>query len=444
MTDAHKSSMENAVAYASRRSALLRALGDDAVLILTAAPELRAGRDGELRYLGDPDLFYLTGHPEPETVAVLDGLTSRFILFVRERDAERERWNGPRGGVDAARVHYGAQEAFAITELNERLPKIMASARHVYARLGASAQLDALLRGSMRQALARKPRTGRGPLTLSDPSLLLDEMRLRKDPLELGLMREAARISTLAFLQAARAVRHGGGEWEVEAALEFVMRREGADGPAFPTIVASGANATVLHYTSNDRRMLDGQLVLVDGGARHRMYCADISRTFPVSGRFTPAQRDLYDIVLAARDAAIASVRPGATIDDVHSAALHALLEGLTGHGLLHGSMEELLAREEDYKVFLPHRTSHWLGLDVHDPGDYVVNGAARVLEAGMVLTIEPGLYVSPGTDAPADWRGAGVRIEDDVLITLDGCEVLTGALPADADSIEAMVGERA
>jgi Xaa-Pro aminopeptidase len=444
MTDAHTSPPENALAYAKRRSAMLRELGDDAVLILTAAPELRAGRDGELRYRIDPDLFYLTGYPEPEAVAVLDGGTSRFTLFVRERDAERERWNGPRGGLEAARERYGAQDAFAITELEERLPKIMASARLVYARPGASPQLDAVLRAAMQHALARKARTGRGPLSLSDPALLLDEMRLRKDPLELALMREAARISTLAFRHAAGAVRHGGGEWEVEAALDFAMRREGADGPAFPTIVASGANATVLHYTSNDRRMLDGQLVLVDGGARHRMYCADISRTFPVSGSFTAAQRDLYDIVLAARDAAIACARPGVTIDDVHRAALHALLAGLSGHGLLQGSVEDLLANEEDYKVFLPHRTSHWLGLDVHDAGDYVVNGTARALEAGMVLTIEPGLYVSPESEAPADWRGAGVRIEDDVLITLEGCEVLTRALPADAESIEAMVGERA
>jgi Xaa-Pro aminopeptidase len=312
----------------------------------------------------------------------------------------------------------------------------------VFARLGMGRpDVDAAIMGAIASGRRLRPRTGRGLHTLSDPGLILDDMRLVKDDGEIALMREAARISVESFRDAARSIRPGAGEWQVEAALEGAFRMRGASGPAFPSIVAAGANATVLHYVANTCTMTAGDLLLVDAGARRRMYCADISRTFPVSGAFSDAQTDLYDAVLAARDAAIAAVVPGATVDEVHDAALDALVDGLITLGFVVGTRAEAKRRDDAWKPFFPHRTSHWLGLDVHDVGGYVVSGASRPLEPGMVLTIEPGIYIPASTGSgPAELHGTGVRIEDDVLVTATGREVLTAALPADRDSLMALM----
>ncbi|MFW6202233.1 MAG: M24B family metallopeptidase, partial [Gemmatimonadota bacterium] len=340
------------------------------------------------------------------------------------------------------------------------------------------------------RARRRRARTGRGPQTLVDPGAILDDMRLVKDDHEIGRIRDAARVTVEAFREAARVIRPGAGEWEVEAAIEAGFRRQGAQGFAFPSVVASGERAAVLHYIDNEYAMPADGLVLLDAGASLRHYAADVSRTFPVSGEFSPEQRSLYDVVLAARDAAIDAVRPGATIDDVHTAALHVLVRALVDHGLLVGDPHDLADDERAYKPFFPHRTSHWLGLEVHDVGDYARDGEPRTLEPGMILTVEPGLYIpdaeTPGpapaplasdhgienreppasdthaTDDAAEdvdaehddsgphpaWRtipsalrGIGIRIEDDVLVTPDGHEILTSALPADADAVQRMVG---
>ena len=430
--------------YASRRARVLDALAPDGVMILPAAPELRLGRDLELRYQPDPDLYYLTGYTEPEAVAVLAPFRSEapFTLFVRPRDPERELWTGPRGGTEAALAVFGADEAYPIGELPERLPAIIAEASTVYFRLGTGRDdVESLVRTCLIRAQRGRQREGRGPRTLVDPGAILDDMRLIKDAHEIALLRDAARITAEAFREAAPRIRAGAGEWEIEAALDAAFRKRGASGPAFPTIVAAGANATVLHYTDNTATLEAGQLLLIDAGARYRMYCGDVSRTFPVSGAFSPEQRDVYDVVLAAHDAAIAQVRPGSTLEQVHEAALRTALAALVDLGVFRGTVDELLEKKEEYRAFLPHRTSHWLGLDVHDVGDYETAGQHRRLVPGMVLTVEPGIYFPASHDAvPATLRGTGIRIEDDVLVTPSGHEVLTAALPAAAEEMEAMV----
>lgn len=435
--------------HAQRRRRLLATLeaggrSDEAgALLVAAAPELFVGADGEVRYTPDPDLYYLTGCTEPEVVLVLaPGADEPFTLFARRRDPERERWSGPRPDVDALRERYGADAVFPIDELAARLPKLVGAASVLYAPVEAGrAAVDDAVRRTLAAARRSRPRSGRGPHTLTDPRRLLAPMRLRKDAHEIGLLREAAAITAAAFVDTAARIRQAEGEWQVEAALEHAFRHSGADGPAFPTIAAGGANATVLHYMSNDAPLRNGDLLLVDAGARYRMYCGDITRTFPVGGRFTAEQRAVYDIVLHAHDAAIAAIRPGAAADAMHHAALRALVDGTIALGLIDGTADDAI-ESGSYRTFFPHRTSHWLGLDVHDIGDYVdADGSAIPLEPGMVLTIEPGLYIpADHDDAPVGLRGTGVRIEDDVLVTGDGLEVLTEPLPVLAEDVEGLV----
>ena len=429
--------------YAARRARVLESLGDDGVLVLPAAAEPVAGGDVELRYRPDPDLYYLTGYSEPESVLVLTaGTESPCTLFVRPRDAERELWTGRRGGVEAARTRFGADAAFPIAELAMRLPDLLAGRSTIYTRPGAGDRvLQDLLLGTLARGRVARQRTGRGARALADVGAVLDELRLRKDPHELALMRAAADVSVAAFRECAAAIREGVGEWEVQAALEFGFRRRGADAPAFESIVAAGDNATVLHYVANDGRMQAGELLLIDAGASVGGYAADITRTLPVSGRLTGEQRALYDAVLSAHDAALAAVRPGAPVDGIHAAAVRALVAAIVDQGLLVGDVDALVEDEQSYKRFYPHKTSHWLGLAVHDAGEYVQRGATRVLEPGMVLTIEPGLYLpAAATDLPEALRGTGIRLEDDVLVTESGAEVLTAALPIRADEVAAMV----
>ena len=429
-------------AFQERRRRVLEGLGDRALMVITAAPEIRVGFDTEFRYAVDPELYYLTGCTEPEAVLVLSSVADHapFTLFVRPRDPEREIWTGPRGGVESAVADSGADAAFPVTELEARLPALLADADTVFARLrtGRPAVDEAIVRALVTARHAR-PKRGRGPDTLVDPGAVLDDLRLFKDEQELGALRAAAAITVETFLESARDIRAGTGEWQLEAAMDAGFRRRGASGPAFPTIVASGPNATVLHHVGNDRILEEPDAVLIDAGARYAMYCADVTRTFPVSGRFGDGQRALYDIVLAAHDAAISASRPGATIAQVHDAARRILEAGLEDLGLI--GPEGTEGRDAAVKAFYPHRTSHWLGLDVHDVGDYAAAAEPRRLEPGMVFTVEPGLYVSRDCEGgPARLRGLGIRIEDDVLITPSGHEVLTGALPTDPETIERLV----
>jgi Xaa-Pro aminopeptidase len=436
-------SVEQRDLFRARRERVMSALGPQGALLLWAAPELRVG-DTELRYLVDPDLYYLTGYREPEAVLVLaPGHESPFTMFVRARDQERERWSGARGGPQAAVSDFGAHAAFTMPELAERLPTLLHDVDVLYARIDDEhSHGSELVRRIITQGRRSRPRTGKGVHTLSDPGVLLDELRVRKDPVERALLRQAAEISVAAFGDVIELIAPGRGEWEIEAALEAGFRKRGADGCAFPSIVAGGANATVLHYVSNQDTLKAGDLVLIDAGARYQMYCGDISRTFPVSGTFSPVQRTLYDAVLAAHDAALAVARPGATVADLQQAALHALLPVLKRLNLLEGkTVEAALADETSYKKFFPHKVSHWLGLDVHDVGAYAFRSGARPLEAGMVLTVEPGLYIPCDClEAPVDVRGTAVRLEDDLLITEGDCEVLTAGLPIRADEIERLM----
>ena len=429
--------------FRRRREQVLERLGAG-VAVFCAAPELLKSRDTEHRYRQDSDLHYLTGFPEPEAVAVLTphDPAARFTLFVRPRDAKRERWDGARAGVEGARERYGADAAHPVSELRDKLKELLEPADAVFYALGSSDEMDRWLVELLRGFRRTRPRSGKGPADVRDPGALVDPMRLVKEPDEVEAIRVACRVSAEGHLAAMRAARPGAGEWELEAALEGTFRSLGATGPAYPSIVGSGPNATVLHYRHNARSAEEGDLVLVDAGAEVGMYCGDITRTFPVSGRFTEPQRAVYRVVLRALEAGIAAARPGSPFSAIHEAARRALVEGMVELGLLEGEVDELIEKEA-FEPYFMHQTSHWLGLDVHDAGTYRERGGEWItLQPGMVLTIEPGLYVAADAeDAPEALRGIGVRIEDDVVITEDGCEVLTRSVPVEPDEVEALVG---
>ena len=416
--------------FRERRERVLGQLAPDDVLLIAAAPELVMGRDIHLRYVVDAELYYLTGYTEPDAVLLLDPASDApFTMFVRGRDPEHELWHGRRGGVEGARELFGAQAAWPITDLPQRLPTLLAKADTVYARPTQRPPIDAIIQQLFASGRNTRARSGRGPHILREPGDILDEMRLIKDEHEVASLRAAARISAETFLETLPQVRPDMRESDIEALLEYGFRRRGASGPAFTTIAAGGLNATVLHYVDNTARLQAGELLLLDAGARYQMYCGDISRTVPVSGRFSDQQRGLYDVVLAAHSAAIAAARPGAPFDSVHDAARKVLLDGLLSEKLI---TETQRADETVCKRFFPHRTSHWLGLEVHDVGPYVRADGPLLLQPGMVLTVEPGLYVPE--------RNTGVRIEDDILITDQGAEVLTALLPAGAAEIESLL----
>ena len=428
----------NFSAYAARRQAFLKQMGDG-VAIFPAAPTAIRSQDVEYRYRQDNDLYYLTGFPEPESLCLLSPNhdTEQFILFVRPRDKEKETWTGKRFGVEGAQEHFGVDAAYTIEQLDEVLPEHLLTAEKVYYGLGRDERLNAKILDFVNQGRLQRPRMGRGPVSLVDPGDLLHEMRLFKTPEEIDLMRRAVKASAAAHQAALRETRPGMYEYEIEALLEYHFRRNGADGPAYPSIVASGANATILHYISNDQPMQDGDLLLIDAGSEYACYCSDVTRTFPVGRAFSAPQQDIYNLVLTAQKRAIEMIRPAVGFDDVHQYATEILIDGLRDLGLLFGSTESIL-EQGDYRQFYMHRTSHWLGMDVHDVGNYRLGEASRTLEPGMVLTVEPGLYIAADADVPAAYQGIGVRIEDDVLVTADGHDVLTSAIPKELADIEA------
>src|SRR5579875_85818 len=414
---------------------------EDGVAVLPSAPVSVRSNDVEYIYRQDNDFYYLTGFAEPESVAVFapgnpDG---EFILFVRPRDREREIWTGRRAGVEGAVADVGADRAYQIDELDRVLPEILARVEKIYYPLGNNEPMNQRMVGWLRQCQAMRPRSGAGANSLLDPREILHEMRLFKQPQELELMRRAITISEQAHRRAMLKARGGKREWEVEAVIEYAFRSQGAAGPSYPSIVASGPNATILHYISNDREMRQGELLLIDAGCEYDFYASDITRTFPIGARFNPVQRDLYQLVLDAQLKGIEIVRPGISIDDVHDAALRVLVEGMRSLKLLQGSTEEIIA-SASYRRFYMHRTSHWLGMDVHDVGHYRKDGKPRLLEPNMVLTCEPGIYIaSDDEEAPAEMRGIGIRIEDDVLVTPHGHEVMSAAVPKQITDIEAL-----
>jgi Xaa-Pro aminopeptidase len=427
--------------FVRRRKQLMRIAGDDAILVLPAALERIRSRDTHYPYRQDSDLWYLTGFPEPEAVLVLvpGRKHGEAILFCRERDPEREGWDGPRSGPEGAVDRFGLDDAYPIDDLDEILPGLLEGRSRVYYHFGRDTEFDLKLIGWLNRVRAQVRSGAQPPPEFLELGHLLDELRLFKSPAELKLMQRAADISVKAHEAAMRAARPGMREYELQAEIERVFRMHDAT-PAYGSIVGAGGNACVLHYVANTAQSQDGDLVLVDAGAEYRNYASDITRTFPVNGRFGKEQRLLHDLVGAAQDAALAHARPGVPYESGHEAAVRTLTEGLLRRGLLKGTLEKNIA-DGQYKRFYRHKTGHWLGLDVHDVGDYRIDGDSRLLEPGMVFTIEPGLYVAPGdTTVAAKWRGIGIRTEDDVLVTRDGHKVLTGKLARSADEIEALM----
>ena len=427
--------------HGARRVKLAQAM-QGGVAVIPTAPERVRNRDTHYPYRYDSHFYYLTGFPEPEAALVLvSGPRPRSLLFCREKNAERETWDGFRFGPEGARERFGFDEAHPIAELDGRLSALLADQPALYFPVGADAQWDLRAMGWLNAVRAQARAGVAAPERIQDVRALVDEMRLVKDAHELGIMRRAAAISAAAHQRAMRAARPGRFEYELEAELLHEFRVRGAQFPAYWPIVAGGANACVLHYVSNDDALRDGELVLIDAGCELAGYAADITRTFPVGRKFTAAQRDVYEIVLAAQAAATAKVRAGAAWNEPHDAAVRVLAQGMIDLKLLGGTLDEALEKET-YKRFYMHRTGHWLGLDVHDAGEYKRAGEWRALVPGMVLTVEPGLYIRAADDVPKALQGIGVRIEDDALVTAQGCELLTAATPKSVSDIEALKQE--
>lgn len=427
--------------FQARREALLSRIGSD-VAIIASTPLATRNDDVEHAYRQHSDLFYLTGFEEPETVLIVTGAhkTQRMVLFVRPKDKERETWDGRRAGVEGAVTKFGADAAYPISELKDHLPGYLEGAKRVHMDLGENPAVDAALIGAMR-VVGRRERNGvTVPTAIVGLRDTLHEMRLHKWEDELAQMRTAAEITRDAHIRAMAVTRPGVFEYQIEGELHHVFLKRGARRPAYGTIVGSGDNATILHYTENDKAMVDGDLLLIDAGAEYGYYAADVTRTFPVNGKFTEAQREIYELVLAAEKAAVAEVRPGSHIDAVHDVAVKVLVEGLLRLNVLSGTVEENIASGE-YKKFYLHRTSHWLGLDVHDAGAYCIDGTPRPFAPGQVLTVEPGLYFADTDEMPERYRGIGVRIEDNILVTEQGHENLTSAIPKEIHEIESLVG---
>jgi Xaa-Pro aminopeptidase len=416
------------------------------VAIIPSALEAVRSNDTHYRYRQDSDLFYLTGFEEPESVALLSTVEGKpkYTLFVRERDPEREIWDGRREGVEGARNNYGADEAFPISQLSEKLGDALSGARTLYYRLaGGHPQLDELVLKQLSHLRAGARRGVSAPEAIIDPASLIHEMRVVKTDEEIELMQKAADIAAEAHCEAMKAVRPGMKEYELEALIEYIFRKNGASGPAYSSIVGGGANATVLHYINNDDTLRDGDLVLVDAGAEYRGYASDITRTFPVNGRFTEAQREIYELVLHAQVSCVNMAGPGITMDELKNHSIEVLTAGMVRLGLLKGDPAELI-KEEKYKQFYMHGLGHYLGMDVHDVGRYQVDGVARKLEPGMVITVEPGVYIAKDSkEVPEKYLGIGVRIEDDVLITDEGRRVLTNKVPKQIEEIEELMKRR-
>jgi len=432
----------NSVTLQRRRTRLAAAMGSG-VAIVPTAPERARNRDAHYPYRFDSYFYYLTGFAEPEAVLVIvAGPAPKSILFCRDKNPEREIWDGFRYGPEAARTAFGFDEAYPIDRLDERVPELIADRDPLYCHLGADAAWDARVTGWINRVRERVRSGVAAPGTVKDVHALLDEMRLVKGPEELELMRRAAAISAGAHRRAMRAARPGRAEYEIEAELLHEFRRHGAQAPAYTPIVASGPRACVLHYVRNDGVLKDGELLLIDAGCELDGYASDLTRTFPVGGRFSGPQREVYDLVLAAQAAAIAEVRPGNRWDAPHRAAVNVLAQGLIDLKLLSGTLGEVV-ESAAYKKYYMHRTGHWLGLDVHDAGDYKQGGEWRPLAPGMVLTVEPGCYIRDGEGVPERFAGIGVRIEDDVAVTATGAEVLTRNAPKAPTDVEAWLRGR-
>jgi Xaa-Pro aminopeptidase len=421
----------------------MRRMAPKSVAIIPGAHDTTRSNDTHYRFRQDSDFFYLTGFEEPDAIAVIKpDADKRFTMFVRPRDPEREIWDGRRAGVEGAKSEFGASDAFPIAEFESKLAEFLDGTDVLYYRLGVNRERDdAIIKEIARmRSLNRKPI--HPPQTIIDPANIVHEMRVLKSPDEIEIMQTAADIAAEAHCEAMKAVRPGMQEYQVEALIEQIFRRRGAAGPAYTSIVGAGSNATVLHYINNDGELRDGDLLLVDAGAEYKGYASDITRTFPINGRYTKPQREIYDLVLKAQMACVEMVRPGVTHDQLKQHSIEVLTEGMVELGLLQGKPEELI-KEKKYEKFYMHGLGHMLGIDVHDVGRYYFGQESRALEPGVVMTVEPGIYIAPDTeDIPEKYLGIGVRIEDDVLCTNNGPRVLTSKVPKDSEEIESLMNQ--
>ncbi len=428
--------------FARRRKALMAQMEPNSIAILASAPERQRSRDTEYAYRPDSDLYYLTGFAEPRTVLVLipGRPHGECVMFVRERDREREIWDGYRAGPEGACRDYDADDAFPIDDIDDILPGLIEGRERVYYAMGKDADFDRQVMEWVNTIKAKVRSGATPPGEFLDLSHFLHDMRLFKSAAELRVMREAGEISARAHVRAMKLCKPGLMEYQLEAEILHEFGMSGARAPAYNSIVGGGKNGCILHYIENSAPLKSGDLVLIDAGCELDYYAADITRTFPVNGKFSPEQKALYEIVLRAQEAAIECVKPGRHWNDPHNATVEVITQGLVDLGLLQGKLPELI-ESEAYKAFYMHRAGHWLGMDVHDVGDYKVGGEWRVLEPGMVLTVEPGIYVAPDNEqVPKKWRGIGIRIEDDVVVTKEGCEVLTEGVPKRVADIEALM----
>ncbi|HKO98766.1 MAG TPA: Xaa-Pro aminopeptidase [Pyrinomonadaceae bacterium] len=425
----------------SQLAEFMRRMDQNSVAIIPSARETTRSNDTHYRFRQDSDFFYLTGFEEPDSIAVIaPGREHKYTLFVRPRDPAQEIWVGKRAGVDGAKSEWGAEAAFPIEEFEEKLLEVLDGAEILYYRLGVNEEMDKKLIAKIASVRTMNRKPIQVPQTIIDPASIVHEMRVVKSDEEIELMQMAADIAAEAHVEAMKTVKPGMMEYEIEALVERVFRQKGAAGPAYTSIVGGGANATVLHYVDNKDELHDGELLLVDAGAEYKGYASDITRTFPVNGKFSPAQREIYDVVLKAQMACVEMVRPGTTHEQIKQHSIEVLTEGMVEIGLLKGEPKKLI-EDKKYEQFYMHGLGHMLGIDVHDVGVYYVDKKSRALEPGVVMTVEPGIYVSPDTkDVPDKFLGIGVRIEDDVLCTSNGPRVLTTKVPKDPDEIEAIM----
>ncbi len=431
--------------FQQRRQQVMEKIGNGTA-IFRSAPMAVMHNDVEYTYRQDSDFFYLTGFNEPDAVAILapHHPEHQFILFVQPKDQEKETWTGYLHGVEGAKEIFGADEAYSIQELDEKLPQYLEKAERIYYHLGRDKTFNTNVLNHWQKLIATFPRRGTGPTALEDTNFILHPLRLLKTAAELDNIRQATAISAQAHNRAREFTKVGHYEYQIQAEIEHTFRLEGGMGPAYPSIVASGANACILHYINNNRQVQENELLLIDAGCAYNYYNGDITRTFPVNGKFTPEQKIIYKIVLEAQLKAIEVVKAGNPYNLFHDTAVRTIVEGLVDLGLLVGDIDEII-KEEKYKPFYMHRTGHWLGLDVHDAGGYKVNEETwQTLQPGHVLTVEPGIYISPDIkpaegqpEVPEKWRGIGIRIEDDVLVTATGNEVLTATVPKKVEDIE-------
>lgn len=431
--------------FQQRRQQVMEKIGNGTA-IFRSAPMAVMHNDVEYTYRQDSDFFYLTGFNEPDAVAVLapHHPEHQFILFVQPKDPEKETWTGYLHGVEGAKEIFAADEAYSIQELEEKLPQYLEKADRIYYHLGRDKTFNTNVLKHWQKLIATFPRRGTGPTALEDTNFILHPLRLLKTEAELDNIRKATAISAQAHNRAREFTKVGHYEYQIQAEIEHTFRLEGGMGPAYPSIVASGANACILHYINNNRQVQENELLLIDAGCAYNYYNGDITRTFPVNGKFTPEQKIIYEIVLEAQLKAIEVVKTGNPYNLFHDTAVRTIVEGLVDLGLLVGDIDEII-KEEKYKPFYMHRTGHWLGLDVHDAGTYKINEETwQNLQPGHVLTVEPGIYISPDIkpaegqpEVPKKWRGIGIRIEDDVLVTATGNEVLTATVPKKVEDIE-------